>query len=106
MSIVLVGLLAGNVLLLLLVGYLAVRASQASTQKESLVRLTSQSESLAQQLTLARADLATRLEQTKGDIRQQVTDRLSSGFSDIRTAVEGQLAGGRREQAERLAESR
>jgi DNA recombination protein RmuC len=52
------------------------------------------------------ADLAARLEQTKGDLRQQVSDRLSEGFSGIRSAVEEQLNHGRREQAERLAEVR
>ena len=44
-------------------------------------------------LLSATADMATRLESTKGDLRQEVTDRLGQGFTEIRTAVEGQLAG-------------
>jgi len=50
--------------------------------------------------------LASSLEQTKGDLRQEVSDRLNGGFREIRQAVENQMAAGRREQAERLGETR
>jgi len=50
--------------------------------------------------------MAQRLERTKGDLRQQVADRLLAGFGEIRTAVESQLQAGRKEQSERLAEAR
>jgi DNA recombination protein RmuC len=50
--------------------------------------------------------MATRLEQTKGDLRQQVTDRIQQGFSEIRGSLEQQLAAGREEQTKRLAEAR
>ncbi len=50
----------------------------------------------------ATADMAGRLEQVKGDLRQQVADRLADGFRDVRTAVDQQLAGGRTEQSLRL----
>jgi len=50
--------------------------------------------------------MAMRLEQTKGDLRQQVTDRLNQGFSLFRGLVEEQLTCGRREQAEGLAGAR
>ena len=50
--------------------------------------------------------MASRLEQTKGDLRQQVTDRLGDGFSLMRSAVEEQMKAGRQEQAERLGETR
>jgi DNA recombination protein RmuC len=76
---------------------------------EAIKRVTVSSESLqnlSQQLASATADMAQRLEQTKGDLRQGMADRLIEGFSDIRTAVETQLQSGRREQAERLAEAR
>jgi DNA recombination protein RmuC len=73
-------------------------------------RLVEQSEqlqkALTQQFSAATADMASRLEQTKGDLRQQVTDRLGDGFSGLRTAVEGQMKAGRQEQSERLAETR
>jgi DNA recombination protein RmuC len=50
--------------------------------------------------------MASRLEQTKGDLRQQVTDRIQQGFSEIRGSLEQQLASGREEQTRRLAEAR
>lgn len=63
-------------------------------------------DSLGQKLAQATVDIASRLEGTKGDLRQEVADRLTDGFSGIRTAVEDQLSSGRREQSERLAEAR
>ena len=62
--------------------------------------------SLAQKFSAATADMASRLEQTKGDLRQQVTDRIQQGFSEIRSSLEQQLASGREEQTRRLAEAR
>ncbi|HXW91970.1 MAG TPA: DNA recombination protein RmuC [Terriglobales bacterium] len=63
-------------------------------------------ERLSHQVASATADMAQRLERTKGDLRQSVADRLIEGFSEMRIAVETQLQSGRREQAERLAEAR
>jgi DNA recombination protein RmuC len=63
-------------------------------------------EGLSHQFASATADMAQRLERTKGELGQSVADRLIGGFSEIRTAVETQLQTGRREQAERLAEAR
>src|SRR5581483_12413833 len=63
-------------------------------------------DSLCQRFSAATADMASRLEGTKGDLRQEVTDRLSTGFNQIRGSVEDQLTMGRREQAERLLEVR
>ncbi len=48
------------------------------------------------------ADMAARLAETKGDIRQETADRMAHGFSDIREAIERQLSGGREEQARGL----
>ncbi len=63
-------------------------------------------ESLSQRFTAATADMAMRLEQTKGDLRQEVTDRLSDGFTRIGASVENQLTSGRREQAQDMREAR
>jgi DNA recombination protein RmuC len=63
-------------------------------------------DSLNASFTAATADMAARLENTKGDLRQQVSDRLDAGFSRIRSSVEEQLAQGRQEQAQRLTEAR
>ena len=46
------------------------------------------------------------MNRTKGDLRQQVSDRLGDGFTGIRSAVEQQMKAGRQEQSERLAEAR
>ena len=102
--------LAVNLVLLILVILLVQRRFGSSAQAQELTRLARQSESLQQALTGqfagATADMAARLEQTKGDLRQQVADRLGDGFSAIQTTVEQQMLAGRREQAERLAEAR
>src|SRR5256714_15580429 len=50
--------------------------------------------------------MAMRLESTKGDLRQEVTDRLSQGFAQIQSSVEAQLAGGRREQTQDMRQAR
>jgi len=83
------------------------RASANSDAASDLAsRLASLEQSLSQKLNGATTDIACRLEQTKGDLRQQVTDRLDHGFTNIRSAVEEQLAGGRGEQSRGLAEAR
>jgi DNA recombination protein RmuC len=63
-------------------------------------------ESLSQSIGAAAADMAVRLESTKGDLRQQVSDRLGEGFHQIRSLMEAQLADGRREQTHGLREAR
>jgi len=82
------------------------RASQADGFKSLVDRTGGLEQALTQQFSAARADLASRLEQTKGDLRQQVSDRLSEGFSGVRQAVDRQMTAGRQEQAERLLEVR
>ena len=62
--------------------------------------------SLSEKFTSARTDMASRLEQTKGDLRQEVADRLNHGFKDIHASVEQHLLTGRREQSEGLAGAR
>jgi DNA recombination protein RmuC len=98
-----------NLVLLALVVTLLRRSSGAS-QSAELIQLARESaslrESLTQKFSLATADMAQRLESTKGDLRQEVTDRLGQGFTEIRTVVEDQLAGGRREQTQDLRQAR
>jgi DNA recombination protein RmuC len=100
------------VLNLLLLGLVArlVWQLKSSPQSHEIKELAEQAamvhESLLQRFSAATADMASRLESTKGDLRQEVTDRMNEGFGGIRTAVDNQLGNGRREQAERLAEVR
>jgi DNA recombination protein RmuC len=61
-------------------------------------RLDSVARSLDEKLTQTRTDLAGRLEQVKGDLRQETSDRLGTGFRDVKNEVERQLTTGRQEQ--------
>src|SRR5438046_4087097 len=82
------------------------RASQAAEITELARESVALRESLSQRFTAATADMAMRLESTKGDLRQGVTDRLAEGFKEIRNSVEAQLTSGRREQTHDLREAR
>ena len=96
------------VLLIVLVGFQ--KKLTRSLNDDGISKLAAGAENLqrtlSNQFSSATADMAQRLEQTKGDLRQQVADRLLAGFSEIRTTVECQLQAGRNEQSERLAEAR
>jgi DNA recombination protein RmuC len=61
---------------------------------------------LSQSFASATAEIAKRLEQTKGDLRQEVADRLTTGFKEIHGSVEQHLVEGRREQTSALAQAR
>ena len=94
-TLLLVTVLAG---ILALLGFSAVllRRVSASSQVDVKAEVASQLErfntTLGQKISISTADMASRLEQTKGDLRQQVTDRIQQGFSEIRNAVEQQFA--------------
>ncbi len=81
-------------------------ASQVDGKAELASALENVNSAIGQKISVSTADMASRLEQTKGDLRQQVTDRLQQGFSEIRSSVEQQLAAGREEQTRRLLEAR
>ena len=81
-------------------------ASQVDANAEVAAALESLNAGIGQKISLSTADMASRLEQTKGDLRQQVADRIQQGFSEIRASVEQQLAAGREEQTRRLLEAR
>lgn len=108
-TLLLVAVLAGT-LVLLGFSLVLLRRSSAAAQVDVKTEVTAQIESLnaslGQKFSAATADMASRLEQTKGDLRQQVADRIQQGFSEIRGALEQQLASGREEQTRRLAEAR
>jgi DNA recombination protein RmuC len=108
-TILLVTVLMGTLALL---GFSVVllRRISASAQVDGNAKVASQIErldtTLGQKFSAATADMASRLEQTKGDLRQQVTDRIQQGFSEIRNSVELQLTSGREEQKRNLADGR
>src|SRR5260370_11146933 len=81
-------------------------SAKVDVKTEVAAQIESLNSSLGQKFSAATADMASRLEQTKGATRQQVADRIKQGFSGIRGALEEQLASGREEQTRRLAEAR
>jgi len=105
----LVTVLAGTLALLGL-SAMVLRRISGSAQVDVKAELAAQLErfnaTLGQKISISTADMASRLEQTKGDLRQQVTDRIQQSFSEIRSTVEQQLAAGREEQKRSLSEGR
>jgi DNA recombination protein RmuC len=57
---------------------------------------------LEEKFRSATIDMAARLADTKGDLRQQTADRLNAGFGELRNTLERQLSAGREEQAKAL----
>jgi len=109
-TLLLVVVLLGT-LVLLGVSAVLLRRVSAAAQSDGNIEVVGQqieglNAALGQKFSAATADMASRLEQTKGDLRQQVTDRIQQGFSEIRGSLEQQLASGREEQTRRLAEAR
>ncbi len=109
-TLLLVVVLLGT-LVLLGVSAVLLRRVSAAAQSDGNIEVVGQqieglNAALGQKFSTATADMASRLEQTKGDLRQQVTDRIQQGFSEIRGSLEQQLASGREEQTRRLAEAR
>src|ERR1700687_6125850 len=100
-TLLLVTVLVGTLVLL---GFSAVllrrvsTAAQVDVKAEVAGQLERFNNAPGQKISVVTADMATRLEQTKGDLRQQITDRIQQGFSEIRSSVEQQFAAGREEQ--------
>jgi len=108
-TILLVTVLVGTLVLLGFSAALLRRvsaASQVDVKAEVAGALERFNTELGQKISISTADMASRLEQTKGDLRQQVTDRIQQGFSEIRSSVEGQLKAGRDEQNRSLTDGR
>lgn len=59
-------------------------------------------ESLDQGLASRFTNLAVQVEQTRGDLRAEMTRQLAEGLNAVRTAVDGQLTSGRQEQSASL----
>src|ERR1700691_6324189 len=100
-TVLLVTVLVG---ILILLGFLAVllrrvlAAAQVDVKAEVAGQLERFNTALGQKISVSTADMATRLEQTKGDLRQQATDRIQQGFSEFRSSVEQQSVASRGEQ--------
>jgi DNA recombination protein RmuC len=81
-------------------------AKQLADLQGILGRSESSQESLGRQFSSVSHEMTSRLEQTRGDIRQQVSDRLSEGFQSLQSGLSQQMQEGRHEQSRRLAEAR
>ena len=103
-------LLVLNFVLAILVTRMLQKQAATSLGVSELAKLSEATENLQNalsgQLTVATGDLAQRLERTKGDLRQEVADRLGEGFRLMHDAVEDQMKMVRDEQATRLSDSR
>lgn len=103
-------LLVVNGCLVIFLVYLIRKHTENSAQVSELEKLsavtTELQKSLSGQFSAATADMAQRLESTKGELRQQVADRVGEGFHLMRDAVEDQMKAGREEQSARLSDAR
>ena len=110
MTTLLLLILVFNVAALVLLAVILRRGAQAAEPSAAVAKLGSDilslERGLGQSFTKSAADMAQRLEQTKGDLRQEVTDRLTTGFKEIHASLDEHLASGRREQATGLAGTR
>lgn len=105
-SAVLIGLVLLNVIVLALLFIVLQRLSGSGSASQLITKLEKLELGLSQRMATSTADIAMRLEQTKGDLRQEVTDRLALGFKEIHSSVEQHLATGRREQLDGLSGAR
>lgn len=78
------------------------RAARGGGRDELLRRLADLEEALKSAFARANADMAARVEQVKGDLRTELTDRLQQGLTGVRETVDRQLGEGRAEQGRRL----
>ncbi len=98
------------VLTLLLVGVLGavfllwLRQGPARGPEALARRLTELQNALSAAFAQANADMAARVEQVKGGLRTELTDRLQQGLKEVRETVDRQLSDGRAEQGRRLGE--
>ena len=98
----------GVVVALLLLGFAAVlallwRPRPNPGQAELVGRLAELEVALGGAVARGNADLAARVEQVRGDLRTDLSDRLQNGLESVRGTVDRQLTEGRDEQGRRLA---
>ncbi len=83
-----------NAIILVAAVLLLKRSGASGGEKDSSLRLESIERSLATNFT----NLAAQVEKNKGELRQDLSDRLSGGLESLRVSVETQLTKGRSEQ--------
>jgi DNA recombination protein RmuC len=105
---VIIPIVAGNVALVACLVWLIfhlrsqLRAVSVAVGEALPGRLDTLRGGLEEKFRAATTDMAARLADTKGDLRQQTVDRLNTGFGELRDTLERQLSAGRQEQAKAL----
>lgn len=85
-------LIIGAALILAYLSRRSAAAGAAGELRETVVaRVQALEQSLANQLTTATADMAARIEQSRGDLRQELSDRVSRGFVEVMTSLNHNL---------------
>jgi len=88
---------------LVVIAAIAILLVRSGTGANSFDRLVKQLEVVARDLDAkfvrATADMAERLSDTKGELRQETADRIAQGFLALKNDLEQQLKAGREEQA-------
>ena len=69
-------------------------------------RIARTEDALVRHIGDSKTDVVARLERVKGELQQELGDRVSEGLLKVGKGVEGQLISGRDEQSKRLGESR
>ncbi len=82
---------------------IAVLLTRSGSSASSIDRFGEKLDAIAREMdskfTRATADMAQRLSDTKGELRQETADRITQGFMGLKNEVERQLKAGREEQA-------
>jgi DNA recombination protein RmuC len=88
--------------LVLLLVFIIVVSRKLGARNAADPLLTQRIESLDQGLAARFTTLAVQVEQTRGDLRSEMTRQLAEGLSAVRSAVDSQLTSGRQEQSASL----
>ena len=103
-----VALIAANIILtIVLIALYVTQRTRVGTAigqalEPLLVRIDAVRGSLEDKFSVATADMAHRLADTNGALRQDLSDRVEAGFRQMREAVETQMQAGRAEQSRAL----
>jgi DNA recombination protein RmuC len=86
--------------------WLMIRQNRSAVERQAwLERSAVLEQALTGAFHKANADMAARVEQIKGDLRTDLAERLHQGLGNLREGLDRQLASGRDEQSQRLAQT-
>lgn len=91
--------------LALLLVFIIVLGRKLTASGQPDAQTTQRIEALDQGLAARFTNLAVQVEQTRGDLRAEMTRQLAEGLAAVRAAVDGQLTSGRQEQSASLTQA-